>query len=265
MNKLDTKTRIKILQCLLEGNSIRGTSRIVGVSKTTILKLIKDAGDACKRRRRKLITNLKCESIQVDEMWSFVESKRTSFWTWIAICSDSKIIPTWHIGDRGSKSAEIFIKELSSVVPHNVQITSDGHKAYESAICKYMAQANFGMLVKHYIKNKNGGNLVIYRNGIQGNPDIDKISTSYIERYNLSLRMGNRRFARRTNAFSKKLENHAHSLEISMFYYNFIRKHSTLNTTPANKIGICEEKEIKHILEIIDACNQPKPSGHDRE
>ena len=259
MNKLAKEKRIQILQCLLEGNSIRSTARITGASKNTVIKLLVDSGKACKEFQEEKMRNLTCKNIQVDELWSFIYSKKKKTknvpgkgdsWTWVAICSDTKIVPVWHVAKRDAQSADVFIEMLSKRISHNVQITSDGLQSYQPAIEKHMRHAKFGMLVKHYIKNKKGGNLVIYKNEIRGKVDKAKISTSFIERQNLNIRMVNRRFTRKTNAFSKKFENHCHALSLYFYYYNFIRVHKTLRTTPANAMGIIEELDLGSILDL---------------
>lgn len=260
MNKLNTKARLRILMCLLEGNSIRSTARIVGVSKVTILKLLTEAGTACLDYQKDTLKQLQCKNVQLDEIWSFVYSKKKSSkqvsgkgdsWTWVAFCPETKLIPCWYVGDRTTASADEFIRDLSTRIVGKTQISSDGLKSYRSAIYKYMPESHFAMLVKHYIKNKNGGDLVMYKEIIQGTPDIDSISTSHVERQNLNIRMSIRRFTRKTNAFSKKIENHKAALSLYFYYYNFIRKHRSLKTTPANKMGVCGEKKLESILKLV--------------
>lgn len=264
MNILNKSTRIQILRCLVEGNSIRATARITGVSKTTVLKLLCDSGQACLEYQDDKLKNLECTNIQVDEIWSFIYSKKKNLrtiknrnygdgdsWTWTSICADTKLVPCWYVGDRSAVSANMFIEKLSKRVIGKIQLTSDGYKSYETAMKKYMKDADFGMYVKHYVKTKDGKNLKIIKNSIQGNPNMDKLSTSFVERQNLTMRMGMRRFTRKTNAFSKKIENHSHALSLYFYYYNFIRQHKTLKTTPANKIGIESEKNLESILSLI--------------
>ena len=263
MNQLNKKARIRILKCLLEGNSIRATSRITGVSKTTVLKLLSEAGQACLDYQDEELKDLECKNIQVDEIWSFIYSKkrtrtkkltpnRGDSWTWTSICSKSKLVPCWYTGDRTATSADIFIKKLSKRLKGQVQVTSDGLQSYCSAMSKYMEDADFGMYVKHYNKSKTENNLTILKHKIQGNPSIDNLSTSFVERQNLTMRMSMRRFTRKTNAFSKKRENHNHALSLYFYYYNFVRKHKSLKTTPANAIGLKKEKGLETIFDLME-------------
>jgi len=260
MNLLNKQARIRVLRCLLEGNSIRSTARIVGVSKTTVLKLLADSGKVCLEYQEQKMKNLEVKTVQVDELWSFIYSKKkkTKYvpgkgdsWTWTSICADSKIVPCWYVGDRSVQSANKFIEKLAGCVSGHIQITSDGYRGYRTAIYNHMHNCDYGMLVKHYVKTKDGKNLLILKSALQGYPDINKVSTSYVERQNLNIRMGIRRFTRKTNAFSKKLDNHKHALSLYFYYYNFVRKHKTLNTTPANRMGIDNEKGLESILKLL--------------
>lgn len=260
MNLLNKQSRILVLKCLLEGNSIRSTARIVGVSKTTVLKLLADSGKACLEFQEEKMKNLICRNIEVDEIWSYIYSKKKTTkdvpskgdsWTWTSICTETKIVPCWYVGDRSSESADAFIKKLAGCMRSKPQVTSDGYMAYETAMGQFMSQSDYGMLTKKYIKKKSGNSLLILKKKIQGNPDINKISTSCVERQNLNIRMGLRRFTRKTNAFSKKIENHHYALSLYFYYYNFVRRHRTLRTTPANRMGIEPEKGLDSILYLI--------------
>lgn len=260
VNALNTATRLLILRCLLEGNSIRSTARIVGCAKASVLRLLSNVGQTCLEFHEDTMKNVPCKQIQVDEIWSFIYSKKSKTkevsgkgesWTWIAICCQSKVVPCWYVGDRTAVSAGFFIEKLSHCVDGQVQISSDGLKAYQNSIRKHLPEADFGMLIKHYVKNKAGGKLVLYKEVIQGNPDPEKISTSYVERHNLNVRMSLRRFTRKTNAFSKNLQNHSHALSLYFFYYNFVRKHKTLKTTPANAKGLVKELDLNFLIRRV--------------
>lgn len=266
MNTLNTKARLRILRCLLEGNGIRSTARIVGVSKGTVLKLLADVGKVCLEYHEDKMRNIECRNIQVDEIWTFIYAKKKTtpkkeievygdWWTWTAVCADSKIVPCWYIGDRTTESAVNFLCDLSKRITGNYQITSDGYRGYKTAVKAHMPDKDFGMMTKMYIKDKKSKEerLTIIKDKIQGFPQLDKISTSYVERQNLSMRMYMRRFTRKTNAFSKKPENHAHAHALYFFYYNFIREHKSLKTCPAVVCGV-EDKQLKlkFILDLLD-------------
>lgn len=266
MEKLATAKRAAVLRCLIEGNSILGTSRITGVAKNTIIKFLAEAGDACSDYMDKKMVNLSCKSIQLDEIWSFVGCKEGAkesavkehpgdVWTWTAICADTKLIPSWRVGDRSGNTAFAFCRDLSKRFADRVQITSDGHGAYKWAVGANFDDVDFAQLVKIYGKDEQGRDVVtgIRKVPVFGTPDIDLVSTSYMERANLTIRMGNRRFTRLTNAFSKKLENHCHMLAISFMHYNFCRKHTTLKTTPAVKAGLVDHIwTLEEVVEMID-------------
>lgn len=196
----------------------------------------------------------------MDEIWSFVHSKkrpqiqkhRGDMWTWIALDPDSKVVPCWLTGDRDSETAERFIKELSTRIEGKTELASDGLRAYEIAIAKYMKECNYGMLIKHHTKNKKGGKLVIRKEPIQNKPNMKNISTSYIERHNLNIRMSVRRFTRKTNAFSKNIVNHTYALALHFYHYNFVRRHKSLGTTPCNAMGISKERGLESILKLME-------------
>jgi len=246
MEKLTTQKRAAVLRCLIEGNSILATSRITGAAKGTIIKLLEQAGEACAAFQNDSFRNLPCSVLQLDEVWSFVGCREKSkaeavglhpgdVWTWTSICAETKLIPAWRVGDRSARTAIDFCHDLAGRFSGTIQISSDGHPAYKMAISHAFETVHYGQLVKIYGKDDEGREIVIRADKVPvfGTPEIDLISTSYVERSNLTLRMGNRRFTRLTNAFSKKLENHVHMLAVSFMHYNFCRKHTTIKSTPA--------------------------------
>ena len=241
MNRLSTEKRVQILTCLVEGNSIRATSRIAGVAKNTVVKLLVDAGKACSEYQDKTLRNLSCKRLQCDEIWSFCYAKQKNIpnrgkfgygdvWTWTAICADTKLIPSWFVGDRSAEIARFFIEDLASRLKHRVQLTTDGLKAYLEAVeGAFGADIDYAMLIKIYGSDSEGEKRYspakikgIEEKRIVGNPNRKHISTSYVERQNLTMRMSMRRFTRLTNGFSKKVENLAHAVSIHFMYYNLM-------------------------------------------
>jgi IS1 family transposase len=260
MNKLSTAKRAQIIGCLVEGNSIRATARICDVVLNTVLKLIPEIGKACDEYQDRAFHNLKCKRIQCDEIWSFCyakernvpKEKRGTFgygdvWTWVAIDADTKLVPSYMVGRRDAESAKLFMDDLAARLANRVQITSDGHKTYLTAIEEAFAgNVDYAMLVKLYESSQEETRYSpakctgCSKTKIVGDPNAKDISTSYIERQNLTVRMSNRRFTRLTNGFSKKVENHAHQLAIHYMHYNFCRVHKTLRVTPAMEAGIAD-------------------------
>ena len=289
MNKLDTKTRALILRCLVDGNSIRATVRISGASKNTVTKLMIDAGKACDAFQNEALRDLPCKRVQVDEIWSFVYAKQKNVetakaapedagdvWTWTAICADTKLVPSWHVADRSGESAKEFIDDLASRLAGRAQLTSDGHRPYLEAVeGAFGADVDYAQLVKLYgdtPESKKGGAHRKYspaectgikKRTVEGKPDEKHVSTSYVERQNLTMRMSMRRFTRLTNAFSKKVENHAHSVALHFMYYNFCRIHQSLKITPAMAAGVTDRLwDIEDIVKLIDeAAPAPKKRG----
>lgn len=275
MEKLSTTKRAAILRCLIEGNSILSTSRITGAAKNTIVKFLAEAGEACSAYQDKHLRDLPCTVLQLDEIWSFVRCREKSkakaidkhpgdVWTWTSLCADTKLIPAWRVGDRSSRTAYAFCNDLSDRFTNTVQITTDGHPAYKWAIGANFESVNYAQLIKIYGKDEDGKDVVIRaeRQPVFGTPDIDLVSTSYVERSNLSLRMGNRRFTRLTNAFSKKLENHCHMLAVSFFHYNFCRKHTSIKTTPACAAGVAGHQWTLHeLIVMMDEYSEEKTNA----
>ena len=266
MNKLDNAKRAQIVRCLVEGNSIRATVRLTGCSKNTIAKLLVELGAACLEYMDKTLVDLSCNLVQVDEIWSFVGAKQKNVtpengaygdvWTWIAIDAETKLIPCFAIGQRDAETAREFIQDLAYRMRNRIQLTSDGHRAYIKAVQgAFGNDIDYAMLVKVYGQSDPEGArryspaqcVGCERQRIIGGPDPRYISTSYVERQNLTLRMQNRRFTRLTNAFSKKLTNHIASLAIHYMHYNFVRIHQTLRMTPAIAAGV-----TAHLWDVED-------------
>jgi IS1 family transposase len=274
MNRLDADRRAQVIRCLVEGNSIRSTVRMVGVAKNTVAKLLVELGAACSEYQGRVMRNLPCQRIQCDEIWAFVGCKQKQVrpekleqgicgdvWTWTAIDAETKLIPCWLIGQRDVIAARDFIDDLASRLALRVQLTTDGHKPYLTAVDRaFGEEIDYAQLVKIYGADVEGqkryspAQCIGTRNQtVIGDPDPEYISTSYVERSNLSIRTGTRRFTRLTNAFSKKVENHAAAVALFFMYYNFGRKHQTLGTTPAVKSGIADHIwSIEEIVGLLD-------------
>jgi IS1 family transposase len=276
MKRLDKTDRVRILHLLCEGMSIRAIARTTGTSKTTITKLVVDAGMAAAWYQDRVFRNLTCKRIQVDEIWNFVYAKQKNVpaakaapdgagdvWTWTAIDADTKLMPSWFVGGRDSDSAIIFMDDLASRLANRIQLTSDGHKAYLEAVeGAFGADIDYAMLIKIYGASPEGAKgryspaecIGAEKHRITGNPSRKHVSTSYSERSNLTIRMHTRRFTRLTNAFSKKVENHAHAVALHMLYYNFVRIHQTVRTTPAMAAGVTKRLwEIGDVVDVLEA------------
>lgn len=274
MNKLPLSKRAEILHMLVEGNSLRSTSRMADVSINTVTKLLVDVGRACADYQDRKLRNLTCKRIQVDEIWSFCYAKQKKvstalkapegagdIWTWTAIFADSKLVPAWLIGNRDAECANEFIEDLASRLSSKVQLTSDGLKSYLEAVeSTFGADIDYAMLVKIYGNPIEGQKryspakcLGIAHKTISGKPDKEHVSTSFVERQNLTMRMSMRRFTRLTNGFSKKVENHCHAISLHFMYYNFGRIHKTLRVTPAMEAGIENHVwSLEEIVQLVD-------------
>lgn len=287
MNKLDIKTRVTILNMLVEGSSMRSISRITGVSINTVAKLLEDAGKACAAYHDATVRNVKANHVQCDEIWSFCYAKDKNVatakaapegagdvWTWTAIDRDHKMILAFEVGDRSAETAREFMFDLAARLSNRVQLTTDGHGAYLKAVGDaFAADVDYAMLVKLYGEPTGAkGHERKYspaectgarKEPIFGKPDPAMISTSHVERQNLTMRMGMRRFTRLTNGFSKKLENHLHMLSLYFVHYNFVRIHKSLRTTPAMAAGVTSTlHDMTWLVGIIDAAAPPpKPRG----
>jgi IS1 family transposase len=268
MNHLKLDKKVQIINLLVEGNSLRSTSRIADVSINTVTKLLVDVGKACQDFHNEKVVNVISKRIQCDEIWSFVYAKQKNLpedkeggdvWTWTAIDADSKLVISWLVGDRSADTAQIFIGDVAYRLKNRVQLTTDGLKAYLDAVeDNFNGKIDFAQLVKLFDKQQNE---VRYspanctgakKTKIIGNPNEKYISTSYIERQNLTMRMSMRRFTRLTNAFSKKIENHYYAIALHFVYYNFCRIHKSLRVTPAQEAGLTHDiMEIEDIVRLV--------------
>lgn len=280
MNKLTIEERAKILHLLCEGMSIRAITRLTGASKNTVAKLLIDAGKACAAYHDANVRDVKAARVQVDEIWSFTYAKQKNVatakdapegagdtWTWTAIDADSKMILSYLVGGRDSEYAMEFMDDLASRLAHRVQLTSDGHRAYLEAVeGAFGCDVDYAQLVKMYGPTITAPGRYspaectgIRKRTVEGSPDADHVSTSYVERQNLTMRMHMRRFTRLTNGFSKKVENHAHAVALHMMYYNFVRIHKTLRVTPAMAAGVTDKLwEINDIAKLVEGA-EAKP------
>ena len=285
MNKLDSKTRAQILHLLCEGQSIRAITRVTGASKNTVIKLLVDAGKACMAFHDANVQDVKAKRIQVDEIWSFTYAKQKNVvaakaapegagdtWTWTAIDADSKLIVSYFVGGRDSDCAILFMDDLRSRLANRVQLTSDGHKAYLEAVeGAFGGDIDYAMLIKMYGPSTESAKgryspaecTGAKKTRIEGSPDMAHVSTSFAERQNKTMRMHMRRFTRLTDGFSKKVENHAYAVALHMMYYNFVRLHTTLRTTPAMAAGVTARLwEIGDIVKLVeDAEVKPTKRG----
>jgi IS1 family transposase len=276
MNKLGTKRRVQVVSALVEGNSLRGTARMTGVARMTGEKLLRDLGHVCAMYQDVALRNLPCRRIQVDEIWSFVYAKAKNvtekirkeqgpavgdIWTWTAICAETKLVPSFLVGGRDAGYATEFMQDLAARLTHRVQLTSDDHKVYLQAVeDAFGSEIDYAMLVKHYGNEPEAEKRYspavctgTSKTASTGKPDEKHISTSYAERQNLTMRMNMRRFTRLTNAFSKKIDNHCHAIALHFMYYNFVRIHSSLRTTPAMAAGVTDKLwGIKDMVSLLD-------------
>lgn len=284
MNKLPLKTRVQILTMLCEGSSMRSISRIADVSINTVSKLLVDAGTFCAALHDREVRNVRSARVQCDEIWSFTAAKQKNVptmknavdgagdtWTWTALDADSKLIISWLVGGRDGEYALAFMDDVKERLANRVQLTTDGHRAYLNAVEEaFGADIDYAMLVKQYgePEGKKASAERRYspavctgavKTRIEGEPDAAHVSTSHVERQNLTMRMHMRRFTRLTNAFSKKFENHVHMVALYTVWYNFIRIHKTLKTSPAMAAGVA-----KTLWSMDDLCGMmdavaPKP------
>ena len=270
MNKLPLSKQVHIINLLVEGNSLRATSRIVDVSINTVTKLLVDVGRACEKFHNETVVNINTRRIQCDEIWSFVYAKQKNLpekkdggeiWTWVGLDADTKLAVSWCVGARDYETACIFMDDLASRVKNRVQITTDGCNAYIDAIeDSFMGQVDYAQLIKLYGGEATGEKryspppcIGTKKKKILGIPDSQHVSTSYIERQNLTMRMSMRRFTRLTNGFSKKVENHCLAIALHFVYYNFCRIHKTLRVTPAMEAGLTKDiMEIEDIIKLLD-------------
>jgi IS1 family transposase len=287
MNKLSADRRASILMLLCEGSSLRAISRITGVSLDTVTKLLIDAGRVCQAFHDQAVRNVRSKRVQCDEIWSFTYAKQKNVatakaapeeagdtWTWTALDADSKLILSWFVGGRDAGYAFEFMQDVAGRLANRVQLTTDGLKAFLEAVeGAFGADVDYAQLVKLYgsAPESMRGRYSpaectgIIKSRVEGNPDPKHVSTSYVERQNLTMRMHMRRFTRLTNGFSKKLENHAHAVALHCTFYNFVRIHKTLRVTPAMAAGLTdrlwEMKDIVALIEKAEAEIAPKTRG----
>jgi IS1 family transposase len=284
MNKLSSAERAQVLQLLCEGMSIRAITRVTGVHKVTVARLMNDAGRALANYQDLVLRNLNTKRIQVDEIWSFTYAKQKNVptakaapegagdtWTWTAIDADSKLVMSWMVGGRDGDYAMAFMDDVAKRLVNRVQLTSDGHKSYLEAVeGAFGGDVDYAMLVKLYGATPGPAGRYspaectgIRKAAIEGKPDMKHVSTSYVERQNLTMRMHMRRFTRLTNGFSKKVEAHANAVALHFAYYNFVRIHKTLRMTPAMAAGVTDRLwEMTDLVAIVEAAEAPaKPRG----
>lgn len=272
MNQLPASDRARVLHLLCEGNSIRATCRITGVSKNTVIKLLNDAGRACAIYQDHALRELPCTRVQVDEIWSFVYAKEKNVetakaapegagdvWTWTALCADTKLLLSWLVGERDEEYATVFMHDVKSRLLNRAQLTSDGLALYPGAVDKvFGADVDYAQIVKIYGEAPEGDRRFNVCTGamkrtVTGNPEKEQISTSFVERQNLTMRMHMRRFTRLTNGFSKKVENHMHAVALHAMYYNFVKEQRGIRMTPAMKAGVTDTLwTIDHIVRIVE-------------
>ncbi len=276
MNKLDIAKRAQIVAALVEGCSIRATVRMTGASKNTIAKLLVELGAACSTYLDEHLVNLPCKRVQVDEIWSFCYAKAKNVtpeiaaknpfagdvWTWVAIDADTKLIPSWIVGPRDGVTTRIFVNDLADRLANRIQLTSDGLSIYLAAVERaFSGHVDYAQLIKIYGDTSEGQKryspaecIGCESKAVTGQPDPKHISTSFIERQNLTMRMSMRRFTRLTNGFSKKIENHVAMVALHVMHYNFCRIHQTLRVTPAMEAGISNHVwSLQELIGLLSA------------
>ena len=274
MNRLSTEDRSSVVSVLVEGNSLRATARITGVARMTVEKLLRDLGTACAQHHAATVRRLNTKRVQCDEIWSFIGAKQKNVpvekigiwgdcWTWTALDADSKLIVAYMLGPRTAPSAYDFMKDVASRLSHRVQVTTDGLRVYLNAVdYAFGIDVDYAILEKHYGVATSGQSAAVryspakiigaQRAIITGDPDMRHVSTSYVERQNLTMRMHMRRFTRLTNGFSKKIDMHAHSVALHFAYYNFCKIHQTLRVTPAMQAGISDHAwSIEELIGLL--------------
>lgn len=272
MNTLTADERVRVVAALVEGNSIRSTSRMTGVARNTVTKLLVDLGQACMKYHDEHVRGVRVRRLQCDEIWAYVGAKARNVkpekkeigwgdvWTWVGIDADTKLVISYLVGGRGADWAMDFMKDAASRITGRVQITTDGHKAYLEAVedafgmdCDYaQLQKIYGASLETETRYSPATCIGCDMKTVSGNPDPKHVSTSYVERQNLTMRMHMRRFTRLTNAFSKKIENHAYAVALHFMYCNFVRIHQTLRVTPAMESGLCDHAwELSELVGLL--------------
>jgi IS1 family transposase len=285
MNRLPLAKRVAVISALVEGCSIRSTVRMTGAAKNTVVNLLCEVGRAYSAYQARVMRNLTCRRLQIDEIWCFCYAKQKNVpdqlqgqfgygdvWNFVAIDADTKLVPSWMHGNRDACDASSFICDVAGRLAHRAQVTTDGHRMYlEVMEAGFGGEVDYAMLVKHYGNSGNPQNpetryspgqcCGIEKIVVTGAPDRDEISTSYIERQNLTMRMRMRRFTRLTNAFSKKLENLAHAVSLHFMHYNFVRRHQTLRMPPALKAGVADH--LWTLEEVVLLADDPTLTGRE--
>ena len=272
MNKLTRDQRIQAVNCLIEGCSIRATVRMTGIAKKTVMRLLYEVGSFCEAYQDRVLRNLPCRRVQVDELWGFNYCKDKNVtseiaeripgagdvWLWVAIDAETKLVPCWQLGDRNAGTAHAFVHDLASRLSNRVQLTSDGHRVYLTAVeSAFGSNVDYAMLVKVYGNEAKpdtrysppeciGTQLAV----ISGNPNPKHISTSFVERQNWSVRTAMRRYTRLSNGFSRKIENHGAAVALNYFAYNFIKVHRTLRVSPAMAAGVTDR--LFEVGDLVD-------------
>jgi IS1 family transposase len=283
MNKLPVTKRVQILSMLCEGSSMRSISRVTDVSINTVTRYLVVAGHACEAFHDRTVRNVRSKRVQADEVWSFCGMKEKTaktkgkdrpagvgdVWTWTAIDADSKLIVSWLIGGRDAGYAWEFMTDVAARLANRVQLTTDGHVAYLAVVPDaFHGAVDYAQLVKVYGPDPREDQrryspaqcLGAQKEPVLGSPDPDHISTSFVERSNLTLRMANRRFTRLTNAFSKKIENHSHMVALYTCWYNFVKMHRTLKMTPALASGVSDRLwSMDDLVALIDQWDEAQP------
>jgi IS1 family transposase len=280
MNRLPLAKRAQILSLLVEGMSLRAVARVADCSLNTVTKVLREVGEACSKYQDANLRNLTCKRLQLDEIWSFVGMKQANVpielkgtpgigdvWTWTAIDADTKLVASYLVADRGRHAARLFIEDLAARMKDRVQVSTDGYKVYLDAVAGFKGEIDYATVTKIYDEVPEGQRRYsppvvtgTKKEVVFGNPDPAHISTSYVERQNLTMRMGMRRFTRLTNAFSKKIENHIHAVSLHFMYYNFGRIHKTLRVTPAMQAGVSD-----HVWSLEEiAALAPEPAAKKR-
>jgi IS1 family transposase len=278
MNRLSTEKRAQIIGCLVEGNSIRATVEMTGAAKNTITKLLADLGEACAEYQDGVFQNLPCKVVEADEIWAYCYAKQKNVpeqfkgtpgygdvWTFTAVCADTKLVPSWLVGERTKYDATYFLEDLASRMAGRIQLSTDGHVMYESSVRQaFGVDVDWAQIQKTYAADTSQGGKYsppvctgTKRRVLKGDPDPARISTSYVERQNLTMRMGMRRFTRLTNGFSRKVENLAAAVSLHFCHYNFARPHKTLKEryprTPAMAAGVANHIwTLEEIAALLD-------------